>query len=747
MKKLFFYCCALLLGACQSQGLKPSKPADGQIEAIISNMSLEEKAGQLNLIAIEGEPTAEHLEMIRKGLVGSVIKSNGVKDNSRLQKIAVEESVNGIPILFQEDVIHGYKTIAPIPLAEAASWDLEAIKTSAQVAAREAAAAGIHLTYAPMVDISRDPRWGRILEAAGEDPYLGSLVAAARVEGFQEAGRANQENILSCVKHFAGYGASLAGMDYNIDDFSERALREVHLPPFQAAIDAGVSSVMCAYTAYDGVPLTANQYLLQEVLREEMGFDGLVMTDWQTIPNLVKIGVAPNDTIATEMAMAAGVDMDMVAEKYVSLLPELVRSGKIAERDLDQAVGRVLRLKKDIGLLDQPMRGLNPEKEKQELLSEENWKLTKDIALKSMVLLKNESEVLPISTDTKKIAVIGPFANVQEDLMGWWSGKGEAKDVVSILEGIKQAYPKSEITFAAGCKIDKFEKAGAEMIAEAVQVAKRAEVVVLVLGEQYWMSGEGGGTASLHLPGLQEALVDRIAELNKPTVSVIVSGRPYILTEIAAKSDAVLQAWMPGTTGGEAVGEILSGAFNPSGRLPVTFPSHEGQVPIFYSYRKTSHDFEPEDPENRYSTTYRDISNKPLYPFGYGLSYTDFEYGSIKVDQPQMSWEQDLQVVVTVKNSGSRAGVETVQLYIRRKYCEVTQPLLLLKDFQQVKLEAGEQREVKFNLSADKLSFIDQKHQTKWADGAYEVYVGPNAAELQKAAFTFKNSGNKALSL
>ncbi|PKQ61825.1 beta-glucosidase [Labilibaculum filiforme] len=710
-----------------------------QIESILSKLSIEEKAGQLNLIPIEGEPSEKHLQMIRDGKIGSVIKSNGAAQNLRLQKIAVEESKSGIPILFQEDVIHGYKTIAPIPLAEAASWDLEAIRKSAAVAAREARAAGIQLTYAPMVDVCRDPRWGRIIEAAGEDPYLGSLVAAARVHGFQNSGENENQNILACVKHFAGYGASLAGRDYNIQDVSERELREVYLPPFQAAIDADVASLMCAYTAYDGLPLTASKFLMQDVLRGEMGFKGLTMTDWQTIPNMVKIGVAENDTIATVMSMDAGIDMDMSSEKYVQLIPYLVKTGKITEKQVDDAVRQVLILKQKAGLLDDALALFDEKRQDKELLSEKNFAETKDIALKSMVLLKNKEQILPIKKIVKNIAIVGPFAKVKRDLLGWWACKGNPEDVISIYEGLEKEFGGDvNLTYAKGCEIDSFKMAGAHLIPEAVKVAQEADLVIVVLGEEYWMSGEGGGTASLHLPGLQEQLLAELAKTSKPIVSLIATGRPYVLTQVAENSDAVLQAWMPGTVGGEAVAEVLSGKFNPCGKLPVTFPYHEGQVPIFHSYKKTSHSFNAGPNDDRYSTTYRDVQNAPLYPFGYGLSYTSFDYSAIELSSSEMTQEGSLNASIKITNTGKVAGREIVQLYLRDQFASVIRPMKELKDFALLDLEAGESKTVIFEITSDKLSFIGRDYKTTVEAGEFTLFIGPNSSDLKETSFHLK---------
>lgn len=737
--KMIIVMSAVIISACTKISKTSIVETDEQIETILSKLTLQEKAGQLNLIPIEGEPTEEQLNMIREGKVGSVLKVNGVERITKLQKIAVNESRTGIPILFQEDVIHGYKTIAPIPIAEAASWDLEAIRKSAAVAAREAAASGINLTYAPMVDISRDPRWGRLLEAAGEDPYLGSLVASARVKGLQESNE-NGKNILSCVKHFAGYGASLAGRDYNIQDFSERELRELYLPPFQAAIDAGVASLMCAYSAYDGVPLTANQFLMKDVLRDEMGFKGLVMTDWKTIKNLVRTGVAENDTIATINALKAGIDMDMSSEKYVSLLPILVETGKISIEQVDNAVRQVLMLKKKAGLLNDPFAYLNTKEEKKELLSERNIAETKDIALKSMVLLKNKKNVLPISSKVKKIAVIGPMAKATKDLLGWWYCMGDEKDVVTYFDGISNKFENAKITFAKGCEIDSFRIAGKDLIPKAVKTAQAADIVILVLGEEYWMSGEGGGTASLHLPGAQEELFEAIAKTGKPLITIINAGRPYILTNIDAKSDAVLYAWMPGTTGGTALAEILTGEFNPQGKTPMTFPYHEGQIPIFYNYRRTSHKFASGITDNRYTTTYRDVRNEPLYPFGYGLSYTSYDYSDIELNSKEMTENGSITATVKISNTGNVKGTEVVQLYIGDKVCSVTRPIKELKDFTLVEIQPGETKTVTFEITPDKLTFIGKGKDYKRTieSGEFNLFIGKNSKELKKTTFKLK---------
>ena len=706
------------------------------IDTLISKMTLEEKAGQLNLVPYAHHDRDSIVKWIKEGRIGGLQKSYGAKHNLELQKIAVESSRLGIPILFQDDVIHGYKTIAPIPLAEAASWDLKAIRNSAAIAAREASASGLHLTFAPMVDVARDPRWGRILEGAGEDPYLGSLVAKARVKGFQESNTEHQ-NILATVKHYVGYGASLAGRDYNIMDISERELREVHLPTFKAAIDANVSSVMSAYSAYDGIPLVANTYLMKDVLREELGFKGLVMSDWETIPNLVKTGIAENDTIAVKMAIKAGNDLDMSSQRYVNLIPEMVRKGVILESDVDVSVRNVLILKQKADLFENPYAYFDEKREADELLSEDNLRATKQIALKSMVLLKNDNNLLPIINRQTKIAVIGPFANAQKDLLGWWACQGNPNDVVSIYDGIKKK-TGNNISFAQGCIVEDFKVKGIEQISKAVSVAKKSDVVIMVLGEKEWMSGEGGGTASLLLPGAQQQLLNAVSKTGKPIITVIVSGRPYVLTDVVEKSQALLQAWMPGTTGGDAVAEILFGDFNPSGKLPVTFPYHQGQIPIFHSYKRTSHTFNSGEENNRYTTTHRDIQHEPLYPFGFGLSYNRYEYTNLRLDKTKMVKKDSIKASIDVTNKGKYNGREIIQLYIQDKVCSVTRPLKELKDFTILDLKPNETKTADFYINSEKLKFIGLDYKPTLETGEFIVFVGPNSAETYNKPFNLE---------
>ncbi|MFA9389660.1 MAG: beta-glucosidase BglX [Prolixibacteraceae bacterium] len=710
---------------------------DQFIDGLIGKMTIEEKVGQLNLIPYEGNTPEELKDIIAAGKVGAILKSNGAAQNRIIQEMAVKESRLGIPIMFQEDVIHGYRTIAPVPLAEAASWDLKLIQQSAAIAAQEAAAAGIHLTYAPMVDICRDPRWGRILEAGGEDVFLGSKIAAARVKGFQGTDLASTSTVMACVKHFAGYGAILAGRDYNIQDFSDRELYETYLPPFQAAVDAGVGSVMCAYTSVNAIPATANKYLLHDILRNEMGFDGLLMTDWSTIPNLVKIGVAKNDTLATLMAINAGVDMDMTSEKYLELLPVLVKKGLVSEAEINNAVRKVLVAKYKVGLFSDPYAYFDIENENATLLSADNIEKTKLMAQKSMVLLKNDHQTLPLNATIKTLAVIGPFAKSKKDLMGWWACKGIENEVTSVYEGIlSELSQKSKIIYAEGCIIDSFRISGTNLIPAAVKAAQMADAVVVVLGEEYWMSGEGGGTASIRLPGAQEQLLEALSKTGKPIVTVLINGRPYILDKVVENSQAVLEAWMPGTTGGNAVAEILFGKFNPGGKLPVTFPIHEGQIPIYYNYRQTSHPFYTGP--DRYTNSYRDIQHEPLFPFGFGLSYTTYEYGKINLSNSKLAENDSIMVSIEVKNTGQLAGTEIVQLYLRDNVCSVTRPVKELKGFELLDLLPGQSKTASFTIKADMLKFIGADLKPSIEKGDFTLYIGASSANVQELSFSLE---------
>lgn len=730
---------ASVLNSCSPSNIENTDSMK-RIDDLLEQMTLKEKIAQLNLITALDDynnPLDDVEEKVRNGEVGHILKSNGVKNNLHLQKIAIEESRLGIPIMFQEDVIHGYKTIFPGPMAEAASWNIERIKQTAHVAAKEATASGIQLTYAPMVDITRDPRWGRIVEGAGEDPYLASLIAEARVQGFQGDNLADSSTLMACAKHFIGYGDALAGIDYNIGDFSEREMREIYLPPFKAAIDAGVGSMMIAYSAVDGVPATANKWLIQNLLRKELGFDGMLISDWRTIANLIKIGVAIDDKDAAEQSIEAGLDVDMVSEIYVQQLEQLISEGLVNVDLINNAVRRVLKAKFDLGLFDNPYVYFDSVREKEVILHPDHLAIARKAARESMVLLKNDNNLLPLSKETKSIAVIGPLANKQKDMMSWWGAnhsQGDEKDVITLLEGIKTALPNAKITYAEGVKFERFEKAGLELIPEAVKVAKQADVVILALGEEYWMSGEGGSVSEIVLPGAQNELIDAIAKTGKPVVTVLINGRPYDIRKPIDHFDAVLEAWQPGTMAGHAIADILFGDFNPSGKLPITFPYNTGQIPISYNIKRGSHDFEGLNMEDRYKNNYLDITHKPLFPFGFGLSYTTFEYTDLTLTENN----ETPAVSISIKNTGQVDGYEVVQLYIKDLVTEVATPHKELKGFERIFIKAGETKTVSFNITKDKLSYIGKDLKPRIDKGKFEFMVGKSSEDLQKVVYELK---------
>lgn len=721
------------------------KQMDTKVAALLSKMTLAEKVGQLNLATYVNENnTTNSLEsLIKRGAVGSILKSNGAMTNLKLQKIAVEGTRLGIPLMFQEDVIHGYKTIFPSPLGEAASWNLENIEKSASIAAKEAAAGGIHMTYAPMVDITFDPRWGRIIEGAGEDPYYGSLVAAARVKGFQGTDMKSGKNVMACVKHFAGYGAALAGRDYNIADFSERTLRELYLPPFKAAIDEGAGSLMTAYSAFDGVPASANKKLLTDILRKELGFKNLVITDWETINNLVKIGAAPDQKQAALQAIDAGSELDMTSGIYLKYLEELVNEGKVDSKVIDTAVKHVLEAKYKLGLFDNPYAFFDAKREKETLLNKAHLEFARKAARESMVLLQNNNKVLPLGANVKKIAVIGPLANAKKDMLSWWGGyysQGKAEDVVSLLEGLKQSVDSSVvISYAEGVKLDGFEPKGLELIPEAVALAKVSDVVILAVGEQYWMSGEGASISNITLPGGQEKLIEAIATTGKPIVTVLFSARPYDLQLVSKVSSAVLEAWMPGTMAGLAVSDVLLGKYNPSGKLTITFPINTGQIPINYNYKRTSHDVNDSNKTVRWTNKYLDIPITPLYPFGYGLSYTSFEYSNLKLSGNLINSGENITISVDITNTGKIFGEEVVQLYLADLVSSVTRPGRELKGFSKIGLAPGEKKTVKIVIEPKDMSFYNKDMKWVLEPGTFKVMIGASSSDIKLSEdFTVK---------
>jgi beta-glucosidase len=710
------------------------KTIDARVDSVLSLMTLEEKAGQLSLFTNEWDETGtmikkEYADFINNGLAGGVFNAYGAEYTRALQEMAVNNSRLGIPLIFGYDVIHGQQTIFPVPLAEAASWDLDAIERSARVAGIEASASGLHWTFAPMCDISRDPRWGRVMEGAGEDTYLGSAIAAARVKGFQGEGFAKADAIAACVKHFAAYGAPVAGREYNTVDMSERMLREVYLPPYKAAVDAGALTVMSSFNELNAIPATANHFLLTEILRDEWGFDGFVVSDYTSVMELINHGVAGDKAEASEISINAGLDMDMESAFFLVALPELVRSGKVEMAVLDEAVRRVLRVKFQLGLFDDPYRFCSVEREKSEIMKPEFLDAAHDMACKSMVLLKNQNHLLPLNKQTKNIAVIGPLADSKRDMIGGWSAAGDGDKAESLLDGIRAKLPGANVTYAKGCEVTGSSEEGFDM---AIAAAKRADIVILAIGEPAWMTGEATSRTDIGLPGMQQQLAEAIVKTGKPIVAVLFNGRPLTISWLDENIPAILEAWFPGTRGGSAVADVLFGDCNPSGKLPMTFPRSVGQIPIYYSQKNTGRPF---DAQLNTSSKYLDAPNEPLYVFGYGLSYSQFEYSDLSLDKSEIKESESVLVTVKVKNTSKVAGEEVVQLYIRDQVASVTRPVKELKGFRKVMLQPGETRKVTFRIYPKDLAFYRQDMSYGWEKGKFTVFAGGNSRDTVEEEF------------
>lgn len=731
MKKL------LLLVLVSVSLFAQKKSFEQRADSVLALMTLEEKVGQLVQYsggwatgAETGKPTEGSDELIRKGKVGSFLNVVSSKLTGKMQKIAVEESRLKIPLIFGLDVIHGYFSTFPIPLAEACTWNPSLVEKSARMQAIEASSAGIHWTFNPMVDIARDPRWGRIMEGSGEDPYLGSLMAAARVRGYQGNDLSANNTILACVKHYAGYGGAEGGRDYNTVDMSERNFRDFYLPPYKAAVEAGAGSLMASFNEIGGVPSSASKFLMTQILRNEWKTDAFVVSDWNSIGELIPHGVAKDLKQAAELGINATVDMDMEANAYYTHLANLVREGKVDIKLVDDAVRRVLIAKFKLGLFDDPFKYCNEEREKKTIKSKEIVDATKEVALESIVLLKNEKNILPIDKKLKSIAVIGYLAKSTSDPLGGWSALGDSNDVVSIFDGIKNKIGKDvKINYAEGCKIIGNDKSGFN---EAINVAKSSDVIIAVVGESRNMSGEASSRATLDLPGVQEDLLKELNKTGKPIVVVLMNGRPLTIPWLQENIPAIVEAWYPGISAGSAVADILFGDVNPSGKLTVTFPRYVGQVPIYYNHKNTGR---PHDPKNHYTSYYMDLENTPLYPFGFGLSYTTFEYSNLTLDKKEIKKNESLKVSVDVKNTGSREGKEVVQLYIRDLVGSVTRPVKELKDFTKISLKPGETKHVEFTITPDKLKFYDINMNYVVEPGDFKVFVGSNSVDVKEADF------------
>lgn len=710
---------------------------DKMIDSLIERMNLMEKIGQMNqysyseyLTGPEGKQV-NMLEEVRKGRVGSILNLVGAVSTRDMQKVAVEESRMGIPLLFGLDVIHGYKSLFPVPLAEAASWDLEAIEKSARISAIEASAAGIHWTFAPMIDIARDARWGRIMEGAGEDPYYASLVAIARVKGFQGSDLGDNNTILACAKHYVAYGAAVGGRDYNTVDISNRTLHEIYLPPFEAAKNAGVGTFMNAFNELNGVPCTGNSYILKDILRGKWQFDGFVVSDWSSIREMILHGYVNDLSEAADLAINSGVDMDMMSYAYLEHLESLVEKGNVDEQIIDDAVRRILKMKYKLGLFNDPYKYCNEEKEKELMLHPDFMEIARDVARKSIVLLKNENKELPLDKDINTIAVIGPLADNKEDPMGTWSALAEAKHTVTFLEGIKNTVSeKTKILFSNGCNIN---DDSTEMFHEAITIAKKADIIIAVMGESKMMSGEALCRSDIGLPGKQLELLKLLKNTGKTVILVLMNGRPLAIPWISQNIPVILETWLLGSQTGNAISDVLFGDYNPSGKLPVSFPHSVGQVPIFYSTKNTGR---PAVETQRYTSKYLDVPNTALYPFGYGLSYTDFNYGPVELSKKEMSLDDSITISINITNSGDYSGVEIVQLYIRDIVGSITRPVKELKGFQKISLNTGETKKVSFIISKKDLAFYDINMNFVAEPGDFKVFIGGNSRDVMENQFT-----------
>ena len=719
--------------------LAPAADINRKVDSLLSLMTMEEKIGQLNQITSDWIFTGpikkdnDKVEQIKKGMIGSMLNVSGVKHTRELQQYAMQSRLK-IPLLFGLDVIHGFRTTFPLPLAEAASWDMDAIERSARIAGKEAAAAGIHWTFAPMVDISRDPRWGRVMEGAGEDSYLGSLIAKARVKGFQGKGIGDTTAVLACAKHFAAYGAAVGGRDYNSVDMSLRTLWETYLPPFKAAADAGAATFMNSFNDLNGIPATGNRYLQRDILKGKWNFNGFVVSDWGSIGEMVNHGFASDEKEAARLAINAGSDMDMESRSYRNHLTQLVKENKVQPGLIDEAVKRILRKKFELGLFEDPFRFCNQQRQDEQWNHTEHLKAARDMACKSMVLLKNENQLLPLSKKDIKIACIGPFVKSVRDHLGFWSIEwpDDSSRIVTLWDGVKKKLSKgSTLTYAKGCNINDKDTSG---FAEAVKVALQSDVIMLTVGEDRNMSGESKSRSVLRLPGVQEQLVHTLVATGKPVVLLIHAGRPLVFNWAADHVPSILYTWWLGTEAGNAMADVLFGDYNPSGKLPMTFPRNEGQIPIYYNHFNTGRP-PATDSSNIYVSSYIDLPNSPRYPFGFGLSYTSFSYDPVLLSDTSLRGNQTLTVTVRVKNTGKYPGKETVQLYLRDHVGKVIRPVKELKKFLQVILQPGETKDVIFTLTPADLAFYDNELNYDWEEGVFDVMVGGNSRDVHVRSF------------
>lgn len=742
--------CILVLGMVSCATVtSQSKSIDDRVDELLSKMTLEEKIGQMNQYSSFYDATGpapvdgyskDRYEDIKSGLVGSMLNVKGVKQVKELQRLAVEESRLGIPIIFGFDVIHGFSTQSPIPIAESASWDLEAIENSARLAAKEAAASGLNWTFAPMVDISRDARWGRVMEGGGEDPYLSSKIAASRVRGFQGKDLSSHETLAATAKHFAAYGFAEAGRDYNTADVGLSTLYNVILPPFKAAVDAGVCTFMNSFNELNGIPATGDAFLQREILKGKWGFDGFVVSDWGSIMEMCDHGYARDVKHSAQLAANAGSDMDMESSAYVKYLKELVDLGKVDLEKVNDAARRILKVKFKLGLFDDPYKYCDEAREESVVGNEEQMEGALDMAKKSMVLLKNENNLLPLSKSGQKIALIGDLADDKNSPLGNWRMAAKSNTAISVLEGLKK-YEGNTLIFENGVKLfEGPEEFGKHIsvnnmddtgIDEAVKVAQESDVVVIVIGEHGYMSGEGRSRTDIGLPGFQQQMLEAVMEVNKNVVLVLMNGRPLTIDWADEHVPAILEAWQPGTRSGDAIAQVIYGDYNPSGKLPMTFPRDVGQIPLYYNYKNSGR---PGPKDVVFWSHYADLTNAPLYPFGYGLSYSTFGYSDLKI----LAVNDQVDVSVTVTNTSNVDGEEVVQLYIRDKVASITRPVKELKGFDKVMIKAGESKLVSFTLTDKELGFFNNKGEYIVEHGEFDIMVGGSSVGGLTDTFSLK---------
>lgn len=750
-------CTALILTVVSSSALAQRQTEEGKMNAFVTGlmnkMTLDEKIGQLNLVT-SGRPTTGSVTNqgvengIKNGSIGGVFGLYGAAFVKQEQDIAVKNSRLHIPLIFGLDVIHGHRTIFPIPLGVSATWDMELIRQSAQIAAKEATAEGLNWVFSPMVDIARDPRWGRISEGAGEDPWYGSQVAKAMVTGYQGNSMMNADAVMACVKHFALYGGAEAGREYNTVDMSLIKMYQDYLPPYKAAVDAGAGSFMSSFNTINGIPATANKWLLTDLLRKQWGFKGFVVSDYTAVSELSNHGLGDLQQVSA-LALKAGLDMDMVAEGFLTTLKKSLAEGKVTQHDIDQACRRVLEAKYKLGLFDNPYKSIDPSREQRDVLTAENRQFARKIAAHSFVLLKNKAQILPLKK-TGTIALVGPLADNHSEMLGTWVIAGDPDKSVSVMEGIKNNIGGLNILYARGANIadDSLLAARAfpfgqnqmrdarspvEMIKEAVETANKADVVVAVVGESANMSGESSSRSDIRIPDNQRDLIKALVATGKPVVLVLFNGRPLDLSWEDAHVDAILDVWAPGSEAGNAIADVLFGNYNPAGRITATFPRSVGQIPIYYNHKNTGRPFDGKGPA-KFKSDYLDVSNEPLYPFGYGLSYTTFSYSAVALNKSSLKGNETLKATITVTNTGNYAGEEVVQLYISDPVASISRAVKELKNFKKIYLQPGQTKDVSFEITTNELKFFNNDLIYDWEPGKFIIEIGANSSDVHAAA-------------